>query len=165
MGSRLVNATVLEDRGPLGSHGDRIFRIGWVPTGSNERQEIEVSELEVVPKGLSFEALVRRLLERVGQVNEKPVPAEGWRPDFVVVTPHGRAVVEAKRFPHGAAPRQVSDLERRLLAAKEANLADEAYLVVPAFDRFLVRREPRPGVRIVRPQELAEQLGVDVAPD
>lgn len=47
-GSRLP-ATVLEDRGPLGTEGKRLFRIAVFPDDPDQRDEFEVAEDALEP--------------------------------------------------------------------------------------------------------------------
>lgn len=158
-GSQLVDAEVLEDRGLLGVSGDRVLRVGWTPTGSDERLEFEVPESQVSPSGASFESLVRTILTRFPLAISQPKLAGTWQPDFVIESKGNRVVVEAKSFPGGAAPKDVAEIERRLLHARDELSASDAVLVVPGWDRFLVRRDARPGVSIVPVAQLEEWLG------
>lgn len=49
VGAKQVRAEVLEDRGPLGTNGTRLLRVGWTPSETEERLEFEVRETDVEP--------------------------------------------------------------------------------------------------------------------
>jgi hypothetical protein len=163
-GSRFLEAEVLEDRGPLGVGGEHLVRVGWVPSGAEDRIEFEVRASEVSPKDASFETVVGSLLRRLRvEVDADPPKVGGWQPDFVVSLPTGPLLLEAKSFPEGAAPRTVSEVERQLRDASAAYGAREAAIVVPGWDRFLMRRAEKEGVSIVPFGELEEWLTAKLA--
>lgn len=150
LASRPVLAEVLEDRGRLGAGGERIVRVRWTPTDTDEPLELDVSESQVRPEARSFEEQVRTLIEQAGgKVGRIQDHTGGFTPDFILSTPTRTILVEAKAFQGDAAPRQVRELERRLLDARNRFHATEALLVVPSLDRVLVHRTAPPGVTIV----------------
>src|SRR5688572_10259949 len=101
-GSRFIDAEVIEDRGPLGASGDRVLRVAWVPTGSDDRLEFEVPASQVRPRGSSFESRVREILRRLSLTFEQSTDSARDAPDFIIHTPRGLLLVEAKSFPRGA---------------------------------------------------------------
>jgi Holliday junction resolvase-like predicted endonuclease len=151
-GARLVKAEVLEDRGPVGPRGERFLRVGWRPADTAERLEFEVPASRVVARGASQELLVRQILSSAGFRVEQPDRSQF--PDFIAKSGGRTVIVEVKAFPGGAAPRKVSEVETRLLRALPEFRASEALLVVPHWDRFLTRRDRRPGVAVVPVGEL-----------
>lgn len=165
VGPERVEAEVLEDRGRLGPGGQRLLRLGWFPSKDEDRLEFEVPEGDVQPTGLSFEDSVRRILSRfAAEINDSPSPVERWRPDFLVSIPPRTIVAEA-RSARALGPKQLGDLERRLLRAMSAYKADEALLVVPKWTQHLQRRDKRPGVSVVPVGELEDWLATSAGKD
>jgi hypothetical protein len=158
-GSRPVEAVVLEDRGSLGVGGERLLRVGWVPSGSDERIEFEVRASNVSPRGVSFEAFVKGFLERLPvKLNDDPPQVGGWQPDYVLSLPDGPLLVEAKAFAPGTPARTVDEVVRKLRDVSSAYGAHEAVIVVPTWDLDLVQRGDREGVSVVPLGELQDWL-------
>lgn len=160
LASRVVRGEVLEDRGPMGPDGERVLRIAWKPTDSEERVELDVRESQIVSDEEDIEGQVEWLIEKIGGLSLiRPEAKRGqWTPDFLLTTPRGRIVVEAKSFPGGGAPKDIGRIERRLLQAKENYEAEDSLLVVPAWNRVLLRRPSRPGLSVVPLASLRDWL-------
>ena len=166
LASRIVRGEVLEDRGPLGPSGEHVLRVAWKPTGSDERVELEVRESQLAKQGKEFEDQVEQVIKQFGQLEvERPRATEDdWVPDFVLQTPRGQVVVEAKTLPGGGAPKEVGQIETQLLRARDAFGAETALLVVPAWSRVLMRRPRREGLSVVPLASLHDWLSDYVRP-
>lgn len=157
-GSRVIDAEVLEDRGGLGPTGDRLLRVGWTPTGSDERLEFDVPASQVRPAGSTFESRVESILRRLPVQLETSRRSAGWAPDFVVRTPAGRLLVEAMSVRGAISSKAVDEARRRLASALVELDATAAVLVVPRWDRPLLRSDSRPGLSVVPVSELEDWL-------
>lgn len=143
-----------------------MLRVAWKPTDSYERVELEVRESQLIKQGKDFEDEVEQVIKQFGQLEvERPrMTKEGWVPDFVLQTPRGQVVVEAKTLPGGGAPKEVSQIENQLLRARDAFGANTALLVVPAWSRVLMRRQNRQGLSVVPLASLQDWLSDYVRP-
>lgn len=155
-GSRLVPVEIIEDRGPLGVAGERIFRVAWTPTGSDVREELDIPESRILLADSNFEEQVRLVLEHLNLYVTRPQIGEGhaFVPDYVAEGPQGRFVVEAKEA--RASENFLRQLENQLQMARESFGATDALLVVPSWDSVLMAHRPTESVSIVPLSDLSD---------
>ena len=158
LGMHTVAAEVLETHGRAGDAGDRILRIGWTPTESDERVEIDVPASRVAHEGTSFESQVQGILERSGAEVSRLGTAGAGTPDFLVSLPGKHLVVGANPFADGVTRSSLNDAERRLRLAKAEHDASDAVLVLPKWDRLLALRGGEPRVSVVTVGQLHDWL-------